>query len=134
MKKMLVFLFFLVAFCACNHAAYDAVSRQNEEVREEVRLNDGHTAQNSLDYFGVYTADSEGSPVREVELASGNRYRLVTSTGEQKIGEYRWDGSGRILTLIGSATPDFWFFVGENVLWLNSDTPHQGIRFPKETF
>lgn len=131
MKAVFISFVLATALCACGSTAPDARAEAAHEPAPTV-VHGEHTAQNSLDYHGVYkAADMHGAFV-EVELAPGGTYRLRDAEGNVKSGLYRWDSSGRVVTLLGSATPDLSFFVGENRLWLGV-APHSGRLFVKQS-
>lgn len=131
MKAVFISFVLATALCACGNTAPDARAGAAYDPAPPT-LGGEHTAQNSLDYHGVYkSADMNGAFV-EVELAPGGIYHLRDAEGNVKSGVYRWDPSGRVVTLIGSDTPDLSFFVGENRLWLGV-APHSGRLFVKQS-
>lgn len=131
LKKVWIFSLLLFVCCACG--SLDSGNSPAGKSRENsVQASDGHNAMTSLDYYGIYKADSKTSAVLEVELAAQNRYRLLMAAGGEKTGEYRWDSGGSVVILLGSGMPDIRFFVGENFLRLNSTRPSTGERFSKQ--
>jgi uncharacterized lipoprotein NlpE involved in copper resistance len=86
-----------------------------------------HNARNSLDYYGIYKgtlpcADCTGIGVT-LELSPENAYVIKytylgknDSTVALNQGNFEWDGSGFVVTLMQEAEPNT-YFVAENALF-----------------
>ncbi|CAK7058732.1 MAG: hypothetical protein DELT_01331 [Desulfovibrio sp.] len=133
MLQCMLCLLLAVGLTGCNDTA------PRSDAALSARPSAGHTAQTALDYYGVYRADGAknangaGSEFAVIELGPNGRYRVKTVAGEEKTGAYRWDATGRIVTLTGYANPEPYCFVGENYLRLNGSTPKEGRLFVKDT-
>ncbi|MCH6201835.1 copper resistance protein NlpE [Aquiflexum sp. LQ15W] len=99
---------------------------------EESTLDDGHSASNSLDFFGVYRgilpcADCEGIETI-IELGTENSYtKKITYLGSENqnvietSGTFTWNEAGNTITLTGEDIPNQ-YFVGENILFHLDET------------
>lgn len=113
MKKLIGF-FLLLSLMACNTATSTSSDTENESARgsesTDFQLNDGHHAQNSLDWFGTYEgtlpcADCPGIKTTIV-LNQDNTYsKTAEYIGKEnglfaEEGKIEWHKNGRDITLL----------------------------------
>lgn len=132
-KKLLLVLGASLFLAACNDPKKDEVVTPAEvEQNTQTEFEQEHTAQNSLDWAGIYKgelpcADCSGINV-ELTLEDNGQYLykqtyLDTRDGDQTFdekGSFTWNNKGQVVTLEGtSGGPDgvIRYFVGENVLF-----------------
>lgn len=131
MKKLLLFALTAALFASCGQSNKQ---KEGEEAQESVATNeaaqaelgnDGHNAQNSLDWFGTYEgltpcADCEGIKVK-VTLNEDQTFAIhnvYIKNGKEEsptdyTGKFVWDESGSIITLEGAKDVPTKFFVAE---------------------
>ncbi|MBO8440489.1 MAG: hypothetical protein IAC51_07550 [bacterium] len=83
---------FVVALCACTGGRSDSAAG-NSGNAEAAKSTDGHTAQNSLDWDGVYKNDT-----MTVELNSDLSF-MKTTPAEIRKGYFMWDTEGNVIAL-----------------------------------
>lgn len=103
--------------------SYDSVAKQDSI---QMRMDDGHNSQNSLDYIGIYKgilpcADCEGIET-EIVLNENLTYTLKTKyLGKgnkifEQHGSFKWNDIGNTITLGDTENSPSQYFVGENTL------------------
>lgn len=128
MKKLLVFGLALALFASCGQANKQKEGEETVATEEATAAelgNDGHNAQNSLDWFGTYEgvtpcADCEGIKVKvtlneDLTYAIHNAY--IKNGKEESptdfTGKFVWDESGSVITLEGVKDVPTKYFVAE---------------------
>ncbi|GHV00379.1 lipoprotein [Bacteroidia bacterium] len=120
MKKVLLIAAVVAMICSCCGNGQKKTAGQNDQNIESI--NDGHNAQNSLDYQGVYTgtlptASGEGMIVT---LTLGDSTYVRNTEYKKGVfedkGAYKWKEDGSTIVLEGiTGAPDS-YFVSENYI------------------
>lgn len=120
---VLSFAFIFVSSCASRQTTRSVSTETAGGIQAVV---DGHTSQNSLDWWGTYTgvlpcASCEGIKTTVTLTRDLNYTMKAVYLGEGEndflqIGTFRWNKAGNTITLSDSDGGDAQFFVGENQL------------------
>lgn len=126
MKKLFLLSLFCTALCITGCPQSPA-----EPVRQDYA--GSHNAMNSLDYQGeyIFTGDAAQREIRQVNITYGGEYSLLLANGSRLAGNYQWDVTGTVITLLLADGKRVQFFVGENYLKLVSNGPEEGRIFRK---
>lgn len=132
MKKLLALVF--IAFISCNKNKIDANPEPapTEITSDTVVEVDGHNAQNSLDYIGMYSGKifCKGCDAITATLELNEGFTFILSKGsndkktisEEIKGTFLWNDKGNTIILDNLAGEPNKFFVKENALvQLNQD-------------
>lgn len=120
-------VFILICFLSILVSCQSPREQTDIIIDDEYFEPDMHTAEISLDYFGIYQgvlpcADCEGIDT-QIELGPGNSYikRIIyLGKSEEEVfettGTFSWNEGGNTITLEGENQPNQ-YFVGENILF-----------------